>query len=157
MSSDFSGIDFISISAKGQFQVPKEQLEQLRFLSRNDGNRLWITRDVHENCLTIFLNDRWTVITEKLKRQQNSTREFRRLSRRVLGNSKSISIDAAGRMLVPKALRENCELKTRALFVGNGDRIEIWDRDAFDKAEQGMSEDMNANPEKYDAILSQLD
>ncbi len=156
MSVEFSGIDQISIDPKGRFQVPKEQIELLRTLSRASNGQVWLTRDVHENCLTLFLSDRWAVITADLSKQRNFTSEFRRLSRRVLGNSKSVSIDAAGRMLIPKELREISGLKTRALFVGNGDRFEIWDKDAFDRAEQQMTEDMVDNPDKYNEILSQL-
>ncbi len=156
MDADFSGIDQISIDAKGRFQVPKGQLDMLRVMTHAHGGQVWVTRDVHENCLTIFLGDRWSVISSDLKKAQNFTSEFRRLSRRVLGNSKSVAIDAAGRMLIPKELREKCNLKTRALFVGNGDRIEIWDRDEFDRAEQQMTEDMIANPDKYNEILSRL-
>ncbi len=156
MGPNFYGIYQISINSSGQFNVPTEQLDVLRVLTEESGARLWVTRDVDDECLTIYRHDEWSVIRKKIQQLQNFTKEFRRISRRMIGNSKQVSIDAAGRILIPKELRNRCQLKTRALFVGNGDRIEIWDRDLFEKAEQRFDEDKLEFPDKYDKYLKKV-
>lgn len=149
----FSGIDSISIDPKGRFNVPKDQLAPLQHCTRKHGGRLVITRDIHESCLVIYSVERWTVISSDIAKQANFTRSFQRLSRRVIGNSKDVNLDSSGRILIPKELRDKALLRSRALLVGNGDHLELWDKEAFERSEDSMDADMIENPEGYKSFL----
>ena len=83
MGPNFYGIYQISINSSGQFNVPTEQLDVLRVLTEESGGRLWVTRDVDDECLTIYRHDEWSVIRKKIQQLQNFTKEFRRISRRI--------------------------------------------------------------------------
>jgi len=54
-----------------------------------------------------------------------------RLERLHLGNAQEIAVDRQGRILIPPALRRHAALMRDILFLGVGERIEIWDRGRY--------------------------
>ncbi|MBS1113787.1 MAG: mraZ, partial [Nitrospirae bacterium] len=53
--------------------------------------------------------------------------------RRVIGSAVETDMDKQGRVLVPVALREDANINSNVVIVGQVDRIELWDRDEWDK------------------------
>lgn len=59
------------------------------------------------------------------------------IRKRVLGSSAPVVLDAAGRLSVPKNLREYAELSKEIVVLGNYDHAELWDKALY---EQSMAE-----------------
>jgi MraZ protein len=55
----------------------------------------------------------------------NLSSNARNLSRAILGNSFEVSIDKAGRVLLPKQLAEMVGIDKEVTLVGVGDKIEV--------------------------------
>ena len=59
-----------------------------------------------------------------------------------------VELDSNGRMLIPKRLVEMAGLVKELVFIGIGDKIEIWDKDKYQTT--NMSQEMlAAGAEKF--------
>lgn len=76
--------------------------------------------------------------------------------RAVLAGARLLKFDATGRITVPKKLVDSCGLADQAVFVGRGDRFEVWGADAW--REQAAEEADAARQEAaLTAELAQLE
>ena len=58
----------------------------------------------------------------------------RGFNRYLLGGAVEVEVDAVGRMLLPEYIRERGKLKNnKVVFIGVGDRAELWDESSWDK------------------------
>ena len=55
----------------------------------------------------------------------------RRFQRLVIGYASDLECDGSGRVLVPPALREYAGLDKKAVLVGQGNKMELWDEDTW--------------------------
>ncbi|MCY1501516.1 Transcriptional regulator MraZ [compost metagenome] len=49
----------------------------------------------------------------------------------LIGNAVDLELDSAGRFLVPPRLREYAGLDKRAMLVGQLNKFQLWDEDAW--------------------------
>jgi MraZ protein len=52
---------------------------------------------------------------------------IRSVQRLLVGHADDVDLDAAGRVLVPPALRRYAGLDKRVVLVGQGQKLELWD------------------------------
>jgi len=65
----------------------------------------------------------------------------REVSRLYVSRAKDVSLDSAGRILLPPDVRELAGLHKEVTLVGGGlPRFEIWDRTRFEEYERNRSE-----------------
>ena len=57
--------------------------------------------------------------------------KIRGLQRLIVGHADDVELDAAGRILVPPALRRYASLDRRVVLVGQGRKFELWDDAAW--------------------------
>jgi MraZ protein len=55
------------------------------------------------------------------------------LERFFYGSSHDAELDAAGRIMIPTALRESAGLSRDVIVVGVGDRLELWDKTTWNE------------------------
>jgi MraZ protein len=55
------------------------------------------------------------------------------LERFFYGSSHDAELDAAGRIMIPNSLRESAQLAKDVIVVGVGDRLELWDKGAWNE------------------------
>jgi MraZ protein len=77
-------------------------------------------------CLAIYPFAEFHRLRREYSELHIDSRE--RLERLHVGNAQPLVIDRQGRILIPPALRRQAGLQRDILFLGVGDRIEIWDR-----------------------------
>ena len=65
----------------------------------------------------------------KLNQYEKKTREFIRYFTR---GATELSLDAAGRILLPKSLMEYAGIGTDAVLASQFNKIEVWAKDAYD-------------------------
>jgi MraZ protein len=53
------------------------------------------------------------------------------------GKAEAVELDAQGRLLVPQRLRAEAGIHKEAVVLGVFDRMEIWDRAAYERYEAG--------------------
>eukprot|EP01030_Chromulinospumella_sphaerica_P016983 gene16983-16802_t len=74
----------------------------------------------------------WELIETKLRALPSLREENRRLQRLLIGNAVDLELDGSGRFLVPPRLREYAKLDKRAMLVGQLNKFQLWDEDAWD-------------------------
>ena len=108
--------------------IPSRYRESLA--SRADGH---LVATVDRECLLIYPLPDWEEFERKLMAVPNFNPVARRLQRIMMGYSKDLHMDAHGRVLLPKELREVSNLDRRAMLLGQGNKFELWDEDLWNR------------------------
>ena len=124
----FRGANAISLDAKGRLAMPSRYRDEL--VSRCAG-QLIVTIDAIDPCLCVYPLSEWELIEAKLRELASFREENRRLQRLLIGNAVDLELDASGRFLVPPRLRDYAKLDKRAMLVGQLNKFQLWDEDAW--------------------------
>jgi len=110
-----------TIDDKNRLSLPAKFRQEM-------GKKVVITPGL-DSCLFVFTTNEWEKISEHLSVTGSSLLQAdnRSLNRYLLGRAVEVDVDAVGRMLLPEHLREKANLKTKVVFIGVRDRVEIWD------------------------------
>jgi len=88
----------------------------------------------YENCLILVSPEFWQTLLSRLTGGLKvAGLGVRDLERFILGNAFEMEPDAQGRVVIPQLLAEYANLKSDLVFVGLGDRVEIWPKEIWDK------------------------
>jgi len=107
------------------------------------GGKVIITKGV-ENCLVVYTEKEWQVMSEKLGGLPISQGEARSFTRHLLASAAEIDLDKLGRVLIPDYLKEYAGLQKNAVVCGLSNRLEIWDEKKWEEykkaAEKGVED-----------------
>lgn len=112
-----------TVDAKGRFLLPVGFKKQLP-----EGDSGFVINRGFEKCLTLYPNQSWAPIFQKisaLNEFDSKVREFRRF---FFNGATPVEPDTAGRILLPKNLMEYASIKKDIVLVSAIDKIEIWDK-----------------------------
>jgi len=90
------------------------------------GKTIIITRGF-ENCLIVYPQKEWKIMSDKLGKLPVSQADARGFSRIMLAGAMEVSLDKLGRILIPEYLKKYAGLKKNAVVCGLSNRLEIWD------------------------------
>ncbi|WP_187670189.1 division/cell wall cluster transcriptional repressor MraZ [Zestomonas carbonaria] len=124
----FRGANAISLDAKGRLAMPSRYRDEI--VARS-GGQLIVTIDAVDPCLCVYPLPEWELIETKLRELPSLREETRRLQRLLIGNAVDLELDGSGRFLVPPRLREYAKLDKRAMLVGQLNKFQLWDEDAW--------------------------
>jgi MraZ protein len=134
----FRGANRISLDAKGRLAVPTRY--RARIEERCD-NQLIITVD-RDRCLLLYPFPEWEEIERRFSRLPTLDRQARRLQRLMIGHATEVEPDAQGRILLPKELREFGAIDRQVMFIGQGNKFEIWDEEHWnERRDQWLTEE----------------
>jgi len=107
------------------------------------GVKVIVTKGV-ENCLVVYTEKEWEIMSQKLGNLPISQGEARSFARHLLASAMEIELDKLGRILIPDYLKEYSDLKKNVVVCGLSNRLEIWDEQKWEnyskKAEKGVEE-----------------
>ena len=107
------------------------------------GTKVIITKGV-ENCLVVYTEKEWEVMSQKLGSLPISQTEARSFTRHLLASATEVSLDKLGRILIPDYLKEYASFKKNVVICGLSNRLEIWDEAKWENyskdAEKGVEE-----------------
>ena len=126
----FRGINSVNLDAKGRMAVPARLREAIG--ERGDAN-LVVTIDTRERCLLLYPLMEWDVIQARLESLSNMRRNARLMQRLLIGHATDVELDGNGRLLLPAMLREYAGLSKKLVLLGQGNKIEIWAEDRWQK------------------------
>ena len=135
----FRGATKVTLDAKGRMAMPTRYRDRLA--ARCDGE-LIVTVD-KDHCLLVFPMPDWEELERKLVRLPSMNKAARRILRIMVGYATEVEMDANGRILVSRELRDFASLEKNAMLIGQGNKFELWDEATWN--------------EKRDAWLSQDD
>ena len=124
------------MDTKGRVVVPSKFRDEL-------GNQVVVTKGLDEDCLYAFSRESWEVVAEKLNARPMTNMKVRNFNRFFLAGANNLEADKLGRVLVSSALREYALLDKEVVWVGVGNRMEIWDVDKWKENSDKFTGDSN--------------
>ena len=122
----FRGIAQLVLDAKGRIAIPAKHREALA----NGESRIVVTADP-SRCVLVYPRAAWEPIQARLMGLSSFGDRTRSLQRLLVGYADDVEIDAAGRILVPPALRQYASLDKHVVLVGQGRKFELWNESAW--------------------------
>lgn len=132
------------LDAKGRLSVPSSLKKQLPDVER-DG--LVISRGFEQN-LIIYPKKVWQSITAEMQKLNMFVPENREFVRKFQRGATELSLDAAGRILLPKSLSDFAKIGSEVVLACQLDKIEVWDKKAYDALFNDSPEDFAKLAEK---------
>ena len=125
-----------TIDEKGRIIIPAKFREEL-------GNNFIVTRGI-DNCLFVYSNEKWDMITTKLNALPFTKKDARTFNRFFMSGATDVELDKQGRVNISKPLIDYANLLKDCVIIGTGDRLEVWSQESwdsfFDSTKDSMSD-----------------
>lgn len=95
------------------------------------GKKIIITRGL-DNCLFVYSTKEWEKISEQLGSLGMGQADTRAFNRFMLAGASEINVDSVGRILIPDHLKEFAKIKTKVVFAGIHNRVEVWNENRWE-------------------------
>lgn len=122
---------------KGRVMFPKNLQNQMKGLEKQG---FVVNRDVFQKCLVIYPMNEWEAISKQVNSLNRFIQKNAVFIRKFNNGATIIELDGVGRINMPNNLRNWADLNKDVIFLGNGNRIELWDRGEYEKL---MNEDID--------------
>ena len=129
----FKGGPVLTLDGKGRITVPARWRDVL--VSAVQG-QMMVSKS-HVRCLSLFPRPVWDQFETRLNALPASADGLRRL---YIGSATEAAIDGASRLLLPPELRAWAGLEREVVFMGLGNRFELWDKSRYDAHEAAVLE-----------------
>lgn len=119
----FMGEYNYTIDDKGRLTIPSKIREGL-------GHDFIITRGL-DKCLFVYPKEEWENVINKYRELPN-TKDARNFMRFFLSGATQNELDKQGRINIAPSLRIYANLNKDCVIIGVNERLEIWDKGAWD-------------------------
>ena len=148
----FRGFSTLSIDSKGRLAVPSRYRDRLQSIS--DGN-LVLTLNPLDRCLWLYPVPEWELIESKLADLSDFDKQGRRAKQMMRGYAADCQMDGQGRILIQQELREYAGLDKQVVILGQGNKFELWDQQAWNQQRDQWLQDVGDDSgEPSDALKS---
>lgn len=110
-----------------------------------------VTRGI-DQCLAVYTMEEWQKLADKLVALPLSQANSRAFSRLMLSGAMDTELDKQGRIVVPDYLRAYAKLEKNLVVVGLYNRLEIWDKGAWEIYRKNTEEASSEIAEKLNEI-----
>lgn len=141
----FKGQAEYSVDSKGRVAIPAKMRSALNPEAKNS---FTITRGF-EKCIFLYPLDQWITIEAEMSSLNAYNRNARNFVRSILMWADEVTLDAQGRIGIPKTLAEFAGVDDRAMIIGALDHIEIWNPEAFQRH-------MDEQAQEYETLAEQV-
>lgn len=118
------------IDDKGRLKLP---LPLMKHLSQFSENELVVKRSVFQKCLEVYPLKPWEKLMVKINGLNRFVKKNADFIRMFTAGVKSVEVDKAERILIPKDLKTFAELHKEIVISGVGEFFEIWDKEAYEE------------------------
>lgn len=124
-----------SVDNKGRVSLPAK----LRKSLNPEANEHFTILRGLEPCLYIYPSDEWQKVEDRLSKINSFTREGRTVKRNFLRFAEDFTLDNQNRVPLSQSLREWSGIDGQAIFIGSGERIEVWAPQKLEEIDAGLS------------------
>jgi len=129
--ADLTGTHTYQLDPKGRMSLPA----RFRAVFAEGA---WLTLG-QEGCLYAFPGDEWQRQSEEARATPQSGPQARAYARMFFGSAERVDLDGQGRLVIPQRLRNQIGLAHEVVVIGVSERLDIWERGAWDRYEQTFS------------------
>jgi MraZ protein len=135
----FKGITNLNLDGKGRLAMPTRH----RAAFAADEGQMVMTIDAQERCLLIYPLSTWLIIEPQIDALPSFNAQANRVKRMLIGHATEITLDSAGRILVPTELRSHAELEKEVVLLGQGKKLELWSQPNWAAQTEAFLSDSN--------------
>ena len=132
------------LDTKGRMVLPASLKRQMPDVEREG---LVINRGL-EAHLVIYTRAEWNRIMEKLSGLNQFERKSREFIRKFMRGATELTLDSAGRVLIPKTLQAYAGIGTELVLASQFDKIEVWAKERYDELWEDEGEEFAALAEE---------
>jgi MraZ protein len=100
-----------------------------------------------DGCLWVFPMEAWEELAQKMHELPLNDPHSRQVARHFYAFGTAAEPDKQGRILLPPVLREEVGLDGETVIVGGPGRLEIWNRERWERNSQEIAKNGNAMAE----------
>jgi len=145
----FSGKYYYSVDPKGRVMIPAPYRS---ILLSNYSSKLYVTTAAFDKCLYIYPFEEWQRFEERVRALPQMKESVRWLMRRVVASAHECEMDRQGRILIPASLRADTDINGEVAVVGQVDKMELWNKDEWDKVVDPSKIDRKAFEEELASL-----
>ena len=101
---------------------------------KRDGLEFFLSPGL-DACLYLYTQARWDELASRIRKMNFGDKSARAFQRKFFGNAERCKPDSAGRILIPERLKTMAGLEKDLVFLGVGDKIEIWAKEKWTQQE----------------------
>jgi len=116
---------------KGRLMLPSAVKKQLSSILQ-DG--FVLKRSVFQPCLELYPMEEWQLLMQKMGKLNRFNRKNNDFIRRFTAGVKTVEMDAAGRILIPKDLSSFAGIEKELVISSAINIVEIWDKSKYEQA-----------------------
>ena len=124
-----------NLSPKGRVALPSRFKKIL-------GTKLIVAAG-YEKALMIIAPKDWQAVVGQVTNRQLTVGPARATDRFLLGSAFEVVLDTQGRFIIPKYLRKYAELTDEVVFIGVGNRLELWSETKWQAYEQYLEKNIS--------------
>src|SRR5690606_17086776 len=94
-----------------------------------------------EAHLVIYTRTAWNKIMDELSRLNQLERKSREFVRKFMRGATELSLDAAGRVLIPKSLQVYADISSEVVLASQFNKIEVWSKARYDEQWEDEGDD----------------
>jgi len=148
----FRGFSTLSIDSKGRLAVPSRYRDRLQSIAEGT---LVLTLNPLDRCLWLYPVPEWELIESKLADLSDFDKQGRRAKQMMRGYAADCQMDSQGRILIQQELREYAGLVKQVVILGQGNKFELWDEQAWNQQRDQWLQDVGDDSgEPSDALKS---
>lgn len=145
MGRRFRGESQNKIDGKGRVSIPASFRRVLEagdpnWQSGDNPELVIVYGDKRQKCLDCYTIEAVEEIDAKIAALPRGSKSRKLLELIFHGLSFPTSVDETGRLVLPAKLRTKIDLGTQAVFIGNGDKFQIWKPETFESEELSKME-----------------
>jgi MraZ protein len=130
----FVGTYLVSVTSGKRTSIPsvfRQKLGQTVVLAK------W-----YENCLVLVGTDSWNALLERLTGGERMIIEpIRQTEHFIFASAYEVVVDDQGRIVLPDRLVSYANLGEQVYFLGTNDRVEIWNKEVWERKEAEVAND----------------
>jgi MraZ protein len=130
--AELLGTHSYQLDPKGRVSLPARFREAFA-----DG--VWLTIG-QDGCLYVFPRAEWERRADEVASSPLSDADGRAFSRLFFARADEARLDSQGRVTIPQRLRDAAGINKDVVVLGVRDRMEVWDRAAYDRYERSFAE-----------------
>lgn len=145
----FRGISNLNVDTKGRIAIPTKYRDEI---NADHGGSMVLTVDHGERCLVLYPMSKWEDTEQKLMALPNLSDAVRDMKRLILGHASDVDMDGQGRLMLAAPLRDYAQMGKKIVLIGQGDKFELWDEEAWNVGREGMREAAPVNIQNDESL-----
>ncbi|MGA2668450.1 MAG: division/cell wall cluster transcriptional repressor MraZ [Ignavibacteria bacterium] len=141
----FQGHAINTLDEKGRIIIPSKFRKHIT----PEANNLMHVILGRDNCLWLYPSYEWTKLLKKIESLNPFLRDEIAMVRQMMYYAEECLIDSQHRILIPQDLLQKVDIKKEVLFIGQIEKIELWNEENYQSYLKG-------NKDTYEEVMEKV-